>query len=147
MDPQLYLEFDSNLNAARAEEGIGRCAAAAQVARLNAALVLLEQEPIWPLGLYPMPPEEYNNAPYPDFANGYPPAAAFTWFYDRCKPKAGEGAGGVFVLDDAVVAFLTSQTLSDGSTWSVDLQAEAKTAEQLSAAGQAAIAPPVWPPE
>lgn len=133
MTPQLYLEFDSTLLAARAEEGFGRCYAASESARLPA---------LWPTPVYPQPPEQYNNSPYPTFANGYPPADAFTYFYSRCVPKLGEGAGGVLTLDDMMVSILASQTLSDGSSWSVNLETEAKTYAQLSAAGQAVVPPP-----
>lgn len=134
METQLYLEFDTALLCARAEEGFGRCYAATESVR---------RPDLWPSPVYPQPPESYNGAEYPGYANGQPPPEAYASFYSRCKPKAGGSVqsdyGGVFVLDDFSIGMLQPQTLSDGQAWSVNLETDAKTFEQLSAEGQAAV--------
>lgn len=119
MTPQLYLECNDNLDVAQLEQYVGRC---------------------WAVDIgseYPVPPD--------------PPAphtpANMTWFYSRCLPKVGAGAGGVLVLDDEIVRFCTGKTmtLSDETEYTVDFDTDAKVAGELTAAGQAAVAPPVPP--
>jgi hypothetical protein len=122
MEPQLYVELDTDLQTEKFREWVGR-----EFAR--------------DYGLeYPMPPDSYNGSTTPPF-----PAWTYTWFYwtsDAAADKAKQGGGTVFVLDDDVVRFATQeQTLSDGVAYSYDIATNAKTAEQLSELGQAAIAP------
>lgn len=120
MTPQLYLELDSNIEIARLEEWIGR-----EYARSISA------------SAYPVPPDNWIGPPVE------PPPEAFTWFYSRAVPYGANISGGVYLLYDDVVAFATqAQTLSDGESYSLDIVANAKTYEQLSAAAQAVMPPP-----
>ena len=120
MVPEPYGELDSNSDVAKLEQWVAR----RYVHELNN-----------PSGCntYPLPPD-----------SGPTPPESFTWLYDRCHMKAGNG--GVFILDDDVVRFATvndTETLSDGTVYSYDIGTLAKTAEQLSAAGAVATIPPV----
>lgn len=122
MDPQLYIEVDTDLQAARLREYFGR----AYFLSVNVTA-------------YPMPPTEWPGM------NDTPPAEpaidSYTWYCIDPMPKIG--GGGVFKLDDAVVAFSTSAiTLSDGNPCSIDIGTAGKTFEQLSVQGKIAVTPP-----
>jgi hypothetical protein len=124
MDPQLYVELDTDLLVAAAREAFGR-------------KYFLSFDP--PVTAYPKPPDSWpgmNDEP-PEPA----PLIGFTWYYVDPYPKLG--GGGVFKLDDDMLIFVTTATveLSDGNSWSIDLGTEAKTFEQLSVAGQVAVTP------
>jgi hypothetical protein len=112
-----YLEFDTNLQVAACEEYLGR-----EYARDAGSE-------------YPIPPFQWIGPP------AEPPPEAWTYYYVRATMKSG--AGGVIKLDDEIVRFATQpRTLSNGQEYSLDLQAQAKSLEQLSDAGRAAVAPP-----
>jgi hypothetical protein len=122
MTPQLYIELDTNLEIAKLEEWIGR-----------------EYCRSVPCD-YPQAPTEWDGMPPPWPPENQPPANAYTYFYTHAKAK--DGNGGVYKLDDAVIGFATqAQALSDGSSYSLDLTANAKTFEQLTPAGQVAATP------
>jgi hypothetical protein len=117
MDPQTYIECDTNLEVAAVEEWIGR-----EYARSLSSV-------------YPVPPETWIGPPTE------PPPEAFTFFYVRATPKAANG--GVLVMYDAVLAFATqAQQLSTGQSFSYDLVNNQKTYEQLSEAAKTALPPP-----
>lgn len=121
MTPQTYIETDSDLQAAQIREWLGR-----EYGRS----VNIEAYPIppdsWP-GMHNTPPTE-------------PPPYSFTLYY--IDPIAKAGGGGVFELDDDILAFATGeQILSNGLTFSYDIATNQKTLEQLTAAGQAAVSP------
>lgn len=118
MTPQLYVELSTNLEVAAFEEWLGR-----EWARMWYA-----PEP----AVYPVPPETWIGPP------AEPPPEAYNWYYSHAVAMAP--TGGVYVLDDDVMAFATAaQTLSNGQSYSYDLANEAKTWEQLSAAAQAVL--------
>jgi len=118
VEPQTYVELETNIEVARFEEWVGR-----EYARSLAAA-------------YPVPPDQWIGPP------ALPPPEAFTWFYTRAMARVPNG--GVYLLYDDVVAFATqAQTLTDGTSYSYDIGANARTYAQLTAAGQAAVdAPP-----
>jgi hypothetical protein len=138
MDPQTYVEFDTNLQVAQFEEWVGR-----EYCRTYHAAAVLAEFAGAPFAQayfandgaeYPYPPDAYYGA-------GEPGPEAYTWFYTRAVPKAA--AGGVFMLYDDILTFATqAQVLSNGATYSFDIANNQKTADQLSPAGQAAITPP-----
>lgn len=122
MTPQLYLEFDSDLQVASFEEWAGR-----EYARHT-------NEPA-----YPIAPDSWTGPPE------VPPIAAYTWFYTRCSRKivCGTLMGGVCEVPDGLLVFANQpQTLSNGSVYNFDVHANLKTFEQLTPEGQLAIAPP-----
>lgn len=126
MDPKQYVETDTDLQAAQCREWMGR-----EYCRANNMTAYPGPPDTWP-GMHATPPLP-------------PPANSYTLYYTDPLPKIG--GGGVFELDDDVLAFATqAQTLSDGNSYILDLAANAKTAAQLSAAGQAAITPPEYTP-
>lgn len=126
MDTQLYLEFDTDLQLAAAEEWIGR-----EYGRVDCAE--------WSQGQYPIPPYSSPNDP--------PLASEYTWKYAQTKLKAPAGSGGVLFLDDEILRFATQpQTLSNGQTFGpLDFASNARTFAQLSDAGKEALAPPPPP--
>lgn len=122
MEPQLYLEFETNLQTVSCEEWLGR-----EYGRVDCP---------WGNGDYPIPPySSPNTPPFPE---------EYTWWYSRAKMKAA--AGGVIVLDDDIMRFATQpQVLSNGQEYFVDLTIVPVEYAALSEAGKAALAPP--PPE
>jgi hypothetical protein len=133
MDPQTYIECDTNLQTAAFEEWLGR-----EYGRDYQTANNLTVE-------YPIPPDNHTGPP-PTEPNSNPPPEAWTYYYVRAKMKAIAGTGGVVPLDDEIVRFATqTQTLSNGNTYFLDISANAKTFEQLSAAGQVAVTPPEIP--
>jgi hypothetical protein len=91
--------------------------------------------PIWPDPPWPGSDDE---PPAP------PPVGSYTLWW--CDPKPKLGGGGVFKLDDELVAFATQpQTLSDRHEFFCDITAEAKEFSQLSPEGQVAATPPPPP--
>lgn len=124
---QLYLETATDLQAAKIREYLGR--------EFGRSL---------DIATYPIPPDTWpgmNDSP-----PASPPPESYTLYWVDPLPKIG--GGGVFVLGDDIITYAASmqaETLSDGSLFSLDISADAKTAEQLSAAGQVAIIPPTPP--
>jgi hypothetical protein len=140
MDPQLYLEFETNLEVAAFEEWLGRewarqwlseCIASNWVDKAYAQAHYANTGEF-----YPIPPD-YLAPGIPD----PPPPDVWTWYYSRAKPLPG--SGGVFVLYDHIMSFtgiVNLHTLSTGQTYSIDIAANAKTYEQLSVAAQTVLA-------
>lgn len=139
MDPQKYLELDTHLQVAKAEEYLGREWARYQLGLATAAnfagrafvqeWVVTDGNPY-----YPLPPD--SEPP----ANAF--LSAFTYFWVRAKMK---NAGGVLTLEDLMLTEATQvQTLSDESEFSIDFD-DAKTFEELSPEAQLLIRPPVDP--
>ena len=128
MTPQLYIEFETKLQAAQFDEWVGR-----EYVR-DAAHA--------PWGnTYPLPPDEWDNTVPPWDPGNPPPPESFTWFYTSSVPTLGNGA--VHVLYDDEVRFATQeQTLSNGLSYSFDITGNAKTFERLSPQAQAAVTPP-----
>lgn len=145
MNPQLYLEYETDLQVAKAEEYLGREYARTWYEQSTASVDGQGQpktpwagQPVayeWIVTLghpyYPQPPDTGPTPLQPEQLQSY---------YCRAKPKPG--GGGVITLTDEALAWTTPQLLSDGTTYSIDFQAEQKTFEQLSAAGQVAVTPP-----
>jgi len=77
-----------------------------------------------------------NSAPFP--IPDDPPSTGLTYLYLQGLRKAND-AGGVVRLDDELMRFATTSevTMTDESTYSFDLAANAKTHDQLSAEAQA----------
>lgn len=118
MDPQKYVETDTDLQAAQLREYFGR-----EYGRHIAA------------SAYPIPPDTWPGMP-----SAPPPPDSYTLYYLDPRPKVG--GGGVFVLDDDVIAFATMpQTLSDGNVFSIDLESASKVLSELTPEGQAAVTP------
>lgn len=139
MTPQLYLELPTNLNVAACEEWLGREYArdyhATAVANSYANAAFAEAYFANGGAEYPYPPDSWIGPP------SEPPPEAYTFFYLRAMPMAN--TGGVIVLDDQIVRFATQhQTLSNGEDYFLDVTANAKTVDQLSAAAVVAITPP-----
>jgi hypothetical protein len=120
MDPQKYIETATDLQAAQLREYFGR-----EYGRHIGA------------SAYPIPPDRWPGMPAAP-----PPPDSYTLYYLDPRPKLG--GGGVFVLDDDVLAFATqAQTLSDGALFSIDVAGSSQILAQLTAAGQAAVAPKI----
>lgn len=138
MDPQLYMQFATLLEALMFDTWVG-----IRYARDYAASA---ERPY----RYPVPPEIFDNIagpPWPE--NNQPPANMYTYFYTRSVPISASPTvdlGAVYVLYDDVVRFCTeSETLPGGNEYFLDIAANAKTFEQLSAAAQLALVPPPPP--
>ena len=144
MDPQLYLEYETDLQVAKAEEYVGR-----EYVRVwyeqSAASVDGNGQPKEPWAGQPVAYEwifDLNNPPYPQPPDTGPTPLTreqLQPYYVRATRKAG--GGGVIAVLDEMLAWTQPQTMSDGTTYSIDYQAEMKTFEQLSAEAQAALTP------
>lgn len=136
MDQQLYLDLDTDLMVAQIEEWIGR--------EYGRDLGRTE---------YPIPPDHWYDGTGRDVPRVEwippvgPPVESWLWFATRAVPKPNNQVGGVIILTDDILRYATqAQTLSDGTTFSFNISANAKTADALSPSGLAAITPPAGPP-
>jgi hypothetical protein len=135
MDPQLYVEFATLLEAMLFDTWVGLC-----YARDYAAAT---ERPY----RYPVPPEIWDNIPGPPWPeNNQPPANQFTYFYTRSVPLSSNPSvdmGAVYVLYDDVVRFcVQSEMLPGDIEYFLDIAANAKAFEQLTEAAQIAVTPP-----
>lgn len=145
MEPQLYLEYETDLQVAKAEEYIGREYARTWYEQSISELdwnnqpkepwagqpaaydwIVVKENPY-----YPQPPD---TGPIPIARESFQP------YYCRATKKSG--GGGVITMLDEILVWTQTQTLSDGTTYSIDYQADMVPFEELSSEGQLAINPP-----